>query len=70
MQIGLKDKNNRDICEGHIVKHLDGDRSFAGVIFTDALGYFVKGISGDCRISDLIDSVSKKVDLEIIGSIY
>lgn len=67
---GLKDKNGKEIFEGDIVEHLDGEYSFVGFVKNSIFGIYVKDEYDNYRFEDFADENTKEADVVILGNIY
>ena len=67
---GLKDKNGKEIFEGDIVRYLDGEYSFVGVVENSAFGIYAKNKYDNYGFEDFADENTKEADVVVIGNIY
>ncbi|CNE39019.1 TPA: YopX family protein [Streptococcus agalactiae] len=66
---GMFDKNDVEIWEGDIVKHIDGEFSFIGKVEITPFGTYVVGVD-NYNFEDFSDETTMSSDVLIIGNIY
>lgn len=68
--IGLKDKNDKLICEGDIVKNNRTNQKYKIIFIEEAATFMFRNIRTDSLISTYQIFEDYKNDLEVIGNIY
>ncbi|ENE7083856.1 hypothetical protein ABNW22_002809 [Listeria monocytogenes] len=69
---GLKDKNGKKIFEGDIVKNINGEYSYIGIVNKDRYTFYIKGVApkDNYDFADVSDTVTGKSSLIVIGNIH
>ena len=67
---GLKDLNDREIFEGDVVEHSDGEYSFIGTATYSVFGFYVEGEDDNYKFEDFADENTMIADCTIVGNIY
>lgn len=67
---GLKDINGKEIFEGDIVEHLDGEYSFVGSVKHSIFGLYVESEDDNYSFEDFADENTMTADCAVIGNIY
>ncbi|EJQ6665131.1 hypothetical protein NZN06_002556 [Listeria monocytogenes] len=69
---GLKDKNGNKIFEGDIVRNINGEYSYIGIVNKDRYTFYIKGVApkDNYDFADVSDTVTGKSSLIVIGNIH
>ncbi|EPN2895479.1 YopX family protein [Listeria monocytogenes] len=69
---GLKDKNGKKIFEGDIVRNVNGEYSYIGIVNKDRYTFYIKGVApkDNYDFADVSDTVTGKSSLIVIGNIH
>ncbi|EJQ2928245.1 hypothetical protein N7662_001946 [Listeria monocytogenes] len=69
---GLKDKNGNKIFEGDIVRNINGEYSYIGIVNKDRYTFYIKGVApkDNYGFADVSDTVTGKSSLIVIGNIH
>ncbi|EAG4561809.1 hypothetical protein CBY29_10110 [Listeria monocytogenes] len=69
---GLKDKNGKKIFEGDIVRNINGEYSYIGIVNKDRYTFYIKGVApkDNYDFADVSDTVTGKSSLIVIGNIH
>ncbi|EIM1745213.1 hypothetical protein LMS60_002565 [Listeria monocytogenes] len=69
---GLKDKNGKKIFEGDIVRNINGEYSYIGIVNKDRYTFYIKGVAPEDNydFADVSDTVTGKSSLIVIGNIH
>ncbi|EEO9202449.1 hypothetical protein G6I55_002876 [Listeria monocytogenes] len=68
----LKDKNGKKIFEGDIVRNINGEYSYIGIVNKDRYTFYIKGVApkDNYDFADVSDTVTGKSSLIVIGNIH
>ncbi|EAC4036773.1 TPA: hypothetical protein NR883_002703 [Listeria innocua] len=69
---GLIDKNGKKIFEGDIVRNINGEYSYIGIVNKDRYTFYIKGVApkDNYDFADVSDTVTGKSSLIVIGNIH